>query len=283
MGAPGNRTNAMNPLALNFYICNETVGLEDFVRMSANAGVTAVGLTVRAVTQMEVSNIRRLLAAYGLKVSSLNSVGYFLYGDKARSAAQEDLNTRLIAAAGELAAETLVVIAGGLNHGPGGVAGARAAVEDGIAKLAQRAARDGITLGLEPIHPLGVLEKGCINTIRQAALLASKHDNVGLTIDFFHSWWDPDFFSVFSENLRLVRLVQICNVVAPDDHERFHRDELQNGLIDVRHALRHIARSGYRGYFEFEMFPEHLRGRSVDRVIAAVRKQYAKMTQEAAA
>jgi sugar phosphate isomerase/epimerase len=247
--------------------------------MSAMAGAKAVGLTVRAVKEMDVESIKTLLVAYGLKVSSLNSAGYFFYSDRRKRAEQEDLNARLIAAAGELAADTLVVITGGLNHGTAGIAKARATIESAIGSLAQRAARDGIALGIEPIHPLGVLQKGCINTISQAASLARKHDNVGLTIDFFHSWWDPDFCSVFTDDLGPVRLVQICNVVAPTDPERFHRDDLQSGLIDIRKALQGISVSGYRGYFEFEMFPEHLRGRSVDAVISAVGKQYAEMSR----
>jgi sugar phosphate isomerase/epimerase len=269
----------MNPLSINFYIGDGSIGLENFLKISAMAGAKAVGLTVRTVNEMDVKGIKALLAAYDLKVSSLNSAGYFLYSDRRKRAEQEDLNARLVAAAGELAADTLVVITGGLNHGTAGVAMARTTIEKAIGNLAQRAAGNGIALGIEPIHPLGVLQKGCINTINQAVALARKYDNVGLTIDFFHSWWDPDFSGVFTDNLGLVRLVQICNVVAPGDLERFHRDDLQSGLIDMRKALQEISLTGYSGYFEFEMFPEHLRGRSVDAVISAVGKQYAEMTQ----
>ena len=44
-------------------------------------------------------------------------------------------------------------------------------------------------------------------------------------------------------------------------------------------ALADIATKGYRGYFEFEMFPEQLRGRSAAAVISAVGKQYARLAR----
>ena len=106
-----------------------------------------------------------------------------------------------------------------------------------------------------------------------------RNAGLGLTVDFFHSWWDPDFAGVFSGSLDLVRLVQICNVVTLGDAERFHREDLESGLMDVREALADIATRGYRGYFEFEMLPEQLRGRSAAAVISAVGKQYAALTR----
>ncbi len=269
----------MNPLSINFYVCPETVRLPQFADLAARAGAQAVGLTVRALAEMDVPATRALLQSHGLKVSSLNSAGYFLFGDASRARAQEELNTRLIAQAAELKAETLVVITGGLSHGSWPLAEARARVEEGLLRLADQAARANVHLGLEPIHPLGILQKGCVNSLADGIQLAGKHVQVGLTLDFFHTWWDTRFTGVFDTALRKIRLVQFCNVAAPDNPAEFVRDLPATGLLDVTGALLDMRARGYRGYFEFEMFPEHLRGRSVAETLRAVGAFHAALGQ----
>ena len=270
----------MNPLSINFYVCPEAVRFPQFAEMAARAGAQAVGLTNRALSEMDVPGIRTVLQGHGLKVSSLNSAGYFLFGDAARAREQEELNTRLIAAAAELQAETLVVITGGLSHGPWSPAAARARVEQGLLHLADRATRANVHLGVEPIHPLGILQKGCINSLADALPLAGKHEQIGLTLDFFHSWWDTRFCSVFDTALQKVRLVQFCNVAAPDNPAEFVRELPACGLLDIAERLLDIRARGYRGYFEFEMFPEHLRGRSVAEALQAVGTHYAAIARK---
>jgi sugar phosphate isomerase/epimerase len=77
-------------------------------------------------------------------------------------------------------------------------------------------------------------------------------------------------------------LVQFCNVAAPDDPAQFVREDCGAGLIDVGALLADISAAGYRGPFEFEMFPEHLRGRSAAAVIEAAGRFHAAAVQGAA-
>ena len=125
------------------------------------------------------------------------------------------------------------------------------------------------------IHPLGILQKGCFNTISSALALAREHDNLGLTLDFFHSWWDPDLPALIDTAADKIALVQFCNVAAPDDPAQFVREESGGGLIDVGALLGELRGAGYRGHVEFEMFPEHLRGRPAAGVIEAAGRFHA--------
>lgn len=265
----------MNPLSINFYICPPDIDLATFCGLAERAGARAVGLTLRALDEMTVPAIRALLDRHGLAVSSLNSAGYFLYGDTALAREQAARNRRLIESAAELNASTLVVIAGGIAHGDLALRGARARVADGIHELARAAAAWGVRLGLEMIHPLGVLQKGCVNTIASALALARDHDNLGLTLDFFHSWWDPDLPRLVEDETDRIALVQFCNVAAPDDPAQFVREEPGRGLVDVRGLLGDLGRVGYAGPVEFELFPEHLRGRSAAELIGAAGRFHA--------
>lgn len=136
----------MNPLSINYYICPPDVALPRFCELAVAAGASAVGLTVRALEEMPLAQIRSLLDSHGLAVSSLNSAGYFLYGDAVLAREQAARNERMIAAAAELGAHTLVVIAGGLAHGPHAAAAAREKVARDLLRLAERAAMAGVHL-----------------------------------------------------------------------------------------------------------------------------------------
>jgi sugar phosphate isomerase/epimerase len=267
----------MNPLSINAYICPEDMSVEALFPLAVAAGASAVGLTVRAVDEIDHIRLRSFLNDNGLAVSSLNSAGYFLYEDPAALKQQRERNQRLIDLAAQLQAHTLVVITGGLAHGTRSLGQARACIAEGLAELAEQAADAGVHLGLEPIHPAGVLNKGCINSLQQALALIGPLSGVSLTLDLYHSWWDTDLEGLAARAGDKVRLVQFSNVVALRDPADFQREEPANGLLDVGQMLRALAVEGYRGYFEFELFADHLRGRSPERIIEQVGAFYARL------
>ncbi len=270
-------------LSINHYLCPEGYPLEDFIDLVASTGAGAVGLTVRALEEMSVPDLKRLLDERGLRVASLNSAGYFLYRDGARAQAQRDLGERLIEAGAALDAETLVVITGGLSHGDWTLEEARARVAEGIAELAERARPAGVRLGLEPIHPMDVLDKGVVNTIAEGLAIAEPHDNVGLTIDLYHSWWDRDLWAVLRRARDKVYLYQVCNVVTRDPAAKPDRALFDEGVLEVGDIVRRVRGLGYAGFIEFELFPQHLRGRGAEEVIRAAVAQYRALTAPTAA
>ena len=268
----------MNPLSINAYICPSDMPIEQLFPLVAQAGATAVGLTLRAIDEIAPRRLKSLLLDHGLAVSSLNSAGYLLYDDPAASREQHERNLRLIEAAAELNAQTLVVITGGLAHGSRSLVQARVRVAEGLATLAEQAARAGVHLGLEPIHPSGILNKGCIHSLHQALGLINPMANVGLTLDLFHSWWDPDLQGLAVRTAQKLRLVQFSNVITLRDPADFQREEPWTGLLDARRMLLDLAADGYDGYFEFELFADHLRGRSPAWVIKEATDFYASLS-----
>ena len=183
-----------------------------------------------------------------------NSAGRFTWSDPGRIAAQGDLNARLVDAAAELGAMTLTVITGGTEGlAPGD---ARARIADGLAGLDATAGAAGVRLGLEPIHPVGLIDKGCINTLAQARAAIAGLPATGIMLDTYHSWWDPDFGRAVDS--LPVALIQICNVVHPPGDAPRRSPALDEGLMDMPAVLRAFRAAGYAGPFEFEIFaPDH--------------------------
>ena len=203
----------------------------------------------------------------GLAVSSLNSAGYFTARD---AVAAERENFALVDAAAELGAAVLCVISGGIGSEPDAPlrapADARRRVADGFALLAAHAAGAGVTLGLEPVHPSGILTKGCINSCDEALDLIAPHPGAKLILDVAHSWWDPGLRRMLHDHADRVALVQVCNIRLAGDTV-VGRDTLAAGALDMSAVLPDLLCGGYRGTLELEMSEGDLRGRDPLQVV----------------
>lgn len=251
-------------LSVNHYICGPDISFPTFAAAAEKAGLSAVGLSRAAVTEMGVAPLRRCLADHGLAVSSLNSVGYFTDPDRKRVDAG---NLELIEAAAELDAEVLCVICGGLGDTPMPLAEGQALVRDGFGPLAARAADAGVTLGVEPIHPMDVLTKGCINSIAGALELIHGDDTAKLILDFYHSWWDPDLVRLAHDAADRVALIQVCNIRLRDGVP-VGRDTLASGALNTAAMLRELLGGAYRGRLELELFERDLGARDALDIVA---------------
>jgi len=263
----------MTHFAVSHYICPEGTTVPHFLELAKDHGAGAVGLTVRALEEVGVVRLRQMVKDAGLAVSSLNSAGYFTHEDVGAAAAQDRRNQELIAAAAELDAAVLCVIAGGKAPAAASLSEARSRVAEGLARLAERAEAAGVRLGLEPIHPAELMWKGCVNSIDDAMALVRSGIGVDLIVDLYHSWWDSGLPRLFDETPDRVALLQVCNV-----RERqpgaWDRDFLSNGEIDVREIVDQAIRKGYVGWVEFELFSHHLHGRSVAQAIGDAARTY---------
>ncbi len=48
-------------------------------------------------------------------------------------------------------------------------------------------------LAIEPLHPMFAADRACVNTLAQALDLCDElGDGVGVAVDVYHVWWDPD-------------------------------------------------------------------------------------------
>ena len=240
-------------LSANQYICPEGFGVEPFLDASVDAGYQSVGLTRAALAEMPLARLRQAVQTRGLQVTSLNSAGFFTWSDAEARKRQKDLNAELVDAAAELDAGSLCVISGGMAQ-QSDIATARALVLEGIAELDGLAARNGVWLGIEPIHPLGALTKGVVNSLAQAREIIDDLVASGLILDLSHSWWDPDLWRIIADPEARVRLVQICNVVLSDTALPRRSPALDQGALNAESLLTAIRGFGCTAPFEFEVF-----------------------------
>ena len=171
-----------------------------------------------------------------------------------RRAALDD-NRRAIDEAHALGADCLVLVVGGLPEGSRDLRGARRMVEDGIAAVAEHAAAAGVPLAVEPLHPMYAADRSCVNTLGQALdLCDAVGEGVGVAIDAYHVWWDPDLPAQVARAAGRILAHHICDWLVPTRDLLLDRGMMGDGVIDLPAFRDMIEAAGFRGPQEVEIF-----------------------------
>jgi sugar phosphate isomerase/epimerase len=231
--------------------------LPDLVAGCAAAGVSGVGLWREPVRSYGVERTAKLVRDAGLTVTSLCRGGFFQLPD-----AIED-NRRAIDEAAELGAPVLVLVSGGLPAGSRDIDGARERVAESLAELAPYAGERGVTLAIEPLHPMYASDRCVVSTLGQALDLALPHpaDQVGICVDTYHLWWDPLVWTDLERagDADRIAIFQVADWVTPlPEGVLTGRGMLGDGCVELRRFREAVEAEGYDGPIEVEIFNEEL-------------------------
>jgi sugar phosphate isomerase/epimerase len=226
-------------------------------RCCAEAGVSGIGLWRDRVEEAGAARTARLIRQAGLTVTSLCRGGFLTSASADGRAAAIADNRRAIEQAAQVGAPVLVLVCGGLPAGTRDLAGARAMVTDGIAALVGDAARHGVRLAIEPLHPMFCADRSIVSTASQALTIAEQFPAtaVGLMIDAYHVWWDPDIETAIRRAGPRIFGFQLADWVLPLPADvLLGRGHLGDGCIDFRRLDRAVRDAGYDGWTEVEIF-----------------------------
>ena len=241
------------------------------------AGIPAIGLWREPVAEIGVERAAKLVDAAGLRVSSLCRGGFFTAAEPDRRRAAIEDNRRAIDEAAALGTDTLVLVVGGLPEGSRDLPGARAQVVDAIGALAEYALDAGVRLGLEPLHPIYCADRAVLSTLDQALDVAEPFsvDAVGVIVDAFHIWWDPNVLGAIARAGARIASFQVCDWVLPlPEDPLLARGMMGDGHIDFRALRRAVDDAGYTGDIEVEIFNAEIWAAPGDEVIATMARRY---------
>lgn len=266
----------LSRLSLNQKTVNSW-SLPEAVAGCVRAGIPAIGVWREPLHEIGVARARALIDAAGLRVSSLCRGGFLTTADPAaRRTALADNRAAIDEAAG-LGTDTLVLVVGGLPAGSRDLPGARSRVADAVAELAPYAARCGVRLALEPMHPLYAADRGVLSTLGQALDLAERFpaDQVGVVVDTFHVWWDPQVAPQIARAADRICSFQIGDWITPLPADTLlSRGMMGDGHIAFRPLRRAVEAAGYRGDIEVEIFNADLWADDPDRVVELTKARY---------
>lgn len=242
---------------------------------------------------------RDQVEAVGLKqaVDAVRGGGFRLSGycrggmfpaDTQRRTEMLDDNRRAVDEAAALGSPCLVLVVGGLPQfsRPGStlsrdIAAARSQVIEAIGALLDHARAASVNLAIEPLHPMYAADRACVNTLGQAldiceALDPDGKDRLGVVIDVYHVWWDPNVHAGIEragEGGR-IHAFHISDWLVPTRDLLLDRGMMGDGVIEIRKLRGAVEAQGFSGPCEVELFSNDWWSRPIDEVLSTMIDRY---------
>ncbi|WP_142064359.1 MULTISPECIES: sugar phosphate isomerase/epimerase [unclassified Pseudarthrobacter] len=247
-----------------------------------NAGIPTIGPWRDRVEEAGLDKAARLIKDAGLRVSSLCRGGFLTAPDAEGQAAALADNRAAILEAVALDTKELFLVVGGLAPGEKDVVAARRRVADRLADLVPFAEEHGVRLVLEPLHPMYAADRALISTLGQALDLAAPFDSstVGVAVDTFHVWWDPELKAQIERAGRENRIAsyQVCDFNMPIAADPLlSRGYMGDGVVDFATIGTWVREAGYTGDIEVEIFNQDIWDTDGNTVLATVKERYAEL------
>ena len=274
-------TSALSRLSINSATTKKWT-LAQVVEGCVNAGIPAIGPWRDRVEEAGLDKAARLIRDAGLRVSSLCRGGFLTAADAEGQAAALADNRAAILEAMALDTRELFLVVGGLAPGEKDVVAARQRVADRLADLVPFAQENGVRLVLEPLHPMYAADRALISTLGQALDLAEPFDaaTVGVAVDTFHVWWDPELKAQIERAGRENRIAsyQVCDFNMPIAADPLlSRGYMGDGVVDFATIGTWVRDAGYTGDIEVEIFNQEIWDTDGNTVLATVKERYAEL------
>src|SRR3712207_1313018 len=248
-------------------------GLREAVEGCLRAEVPAIAPWRDKVAEVGLTEAAHILRESGLRVSSLHVGGDFPAASEAERRARIDDSRRAIEEAAELGAELLSLRAGPAPDRD--IDAARAMVVKGIEQLIPDAQERGVKLVVEPLHPMFAADRSVVVTLSQANAILDRLDSpqVGLVVDAYHVWWDPDLYNQIDRAAGRIIGFHIDDW-KPNTLPHMSRVMMGDGVIELRRIRTAVDEAGYSGPIEVEIFNETYWNMPGDEVLELMKERY---------
>ncbi|MCA4920934.1 MAG: sugar phosphate isomerase/epimerase [Roseomonas sp.] len=268
----------MKPLSLNTVTVREKWSLAECIEGCARHGIPGISPWRDVLGAMGVHAAARQIRDAGLTVTGLCRGGMFPAADAGGRAAAIEDNRRAIEEAHSLQARSLVMVCGGLPQGSKDIQEARQMVRDGLEMILPEARAAGVTLGLEPLHPMTCADRSVLSTLGQALdLCDALGEGVGVVLDVYHVWWDPDLSHQMTRAAGRIAGFHICDWLVPTTDLVFDRGMPGDGVIDISGIRNMVNTAGYDGFVEVELLSRRWWAEAPDEVLRIMKERHASL------
>jgi sugar phosphate isomerase/epimerase len=237
---------------------NKPWSLRQCIDAYSAIGVKGIGVWRHTLKPTGAKEAGRMLRDAGMQVPSLVRGGFFVASTATARQAAIDDNLVCIDEAREIGAEMIVLVVGAVPGLP--LEEARGQVLDGLVAIAPRAAAAGVKLAVEPLHPMYAADKSCLNRIGDVRRMLDqlRSPSLGIAIDIYHTWWDPDLESEIRLAGQQGRLFgfHVCDWRVDTRHLLTDRGLMGEGCIDIPRIRGWVEAAGFKGFNEVEVFSE---------------------------
>lgn len=233
----------------------------------AAAGIGGITVWRDTLKGRDISQTGKRIKDAGLETAALVRGGFFCNTNpKERQQAFND-NRLAIREAETLGAPMVVLVCGARPDQS--LEESRKQIRDGLEAVLPHAEAAGVKLAIEPLHPMYADDRSAINTLRSANEMAEhfKSDYIGVAVDVYHLWWDPD---LKKEILRCGKngnlfAFHVCDWRTPTEDMLLDRGLMGEGCIDIPTIRGWVESAGFDGFNEVEIFSKrHWEGNQSD-------------------
>lgn len=269
------QTGILKQLSLN-QITTEQWNLKEAVQGCERAEIPWISIWRHKIEEFGLRESKRIIKEAGLKVSSLCRGGMFPALSKEERQKRLDDNKHAVEEAAELGTDVLVLVCGPAPDQD--IDLARQWVEEGIEQLVPFAESYGVKLGIEPLHPMYAADRSVIVTLSQALAIVEKYtpDQVGVVVDVFHVWWDPELYTQIQRATGRILGFHVSDWNVPITDTFKARQLMGNGVIEIRRIRKAVEEAGYYGPIEVEIMNQELWNMPGDEVLDLVKDRFVK-------
>jgi sugar phosphate isomerase/epimerase len=255
---------------------NKPWTLKQCVQAYSAVGIRGISIWRNVIEPIGATEAAKIVRDYGMSVPAIVRGGFFTSLDtKARSAAL-DMNRTCIDEAQQIGAEMVVLVVGAT---PGlSLQDARQQVAEGISALVPYANAAKVKLAIEPLHPMYAADKSCINRMTDARKVCQlvKDPIVGIAVDVYHVWWDPDLEQEIklAGELGLIFGFHICDWLTTTNDLLTDRGLMGEGVIDIKKIRGWVEATGFKGFNEVEIFSARWWGADQKEYVQKIREAY---------
>jgi sugar phosphate isomerase/epimerase len=230
--------------------------IEEAAKHYAALGIAGITVWRDALEGRDIAETGKLLRSCNLNIVSLCRGGFFPSTQKVQRNKAIDENKRAIDEAATLGTAMLVLVCGA--DPVQSLSDSRDQIRDGISALIPYAKEAQVKLAIEPLHPMYADTRSAINTLRQANDMAEALNSpwVGVAVDVYHLWWDPDLESEIKRcgDHNNLFAFHICDWKVPTTDLLLDRGLMGEGCIPLKKIRCWVEATGFRGYHEVEIF-----------------------------
>lgn len=273
--------NPATPLPDLSRLCIHTIttkpwAIETSAEKFAAAGVKGITVWRDTLAGRDIAATGRRIREQGLTIVSLCRGGFFPAATAAERLKALDDNRQAIAEAHALGAPLIVLVCGAVPGQP--LTESRKQIIDGIAALLPDCQAAGVKLAIEPLHPMYADSRSAVNTLGQANDMVAQLGSplVGVALDVYHVWWDPELETEIAVCGRLGALFayHVCDWRTPTEDILLDRGLMGEGCIPLRQIRAWVEATGFRGFNEVEIFSKRHWARDQDQFLANIVQAY---------
>jgi len=252
--------------------------LRQAVEGLARHGVTAMSVWRDRLHETTLADAKLCIEDHGLEVSGLCFAGLISSPDpQAAGAALADVR-RAIDEAAALGARCLVLLSGGLEGGEKDLVRVRGRALDRLSTLTDHARGCGVTIALEPLHPMSCATRSVLATLKLAndwCDALGAEDVFAIALDTYVCWWDPDLETQIKRAGSRIAAFHVSDWLTDTKDLRLDRGMIGDGVIDIPAIRRMVEAVGYQGRIEVEVLSTNWWKRDPDEVVSIIKERFA--------